>query len=129
MTEQEDPFADLEKTISDATDNESQDEKQPATTTATTPEADTDTMSTQESQPNTDPIEEQAFSFDETKQSAFYAREKTWETFDTTITEIELAAKKRGAKDVSKSEIHDAILSTVDPEAIAEAVIEERRGD
>lgn len=121
MTEQDDPFADLEQTVGGSDD----DQEEP-TTTDTTTEPDATTMSTQETQPDTDPIEEQAFDFDETKQSAFYAREMTWDEFDTKMTEIELKAKQRGAKNVSKSEIHDAILREIDAENIAEAVAEER---
>jgi hypothetical protein len=119
MTEEEDPFADLEETVSQ------DDESEPDATTTDS------TMSTQQSntdaQEPTDPLEAPAFDYDDdVDQSSFYARSETWDAFDTTLTKIELAAKEQGAKNVTKREIYDAILREVDVEAVAEAVVEER---
>lgn len=126
MTDQDDPFADLEETVSGETADDEEQEPSPQITSATS-DTDPSATSTEDVQPDADPIEERAFEFDETRQSAFYVREATWDEFDTLMTEIELEAKKRGAKNVSKSEIHDAILRNLDVEEIAKAVVDERR--
>lgn len=126
MTDQDDPFADLEDTVSgDSNDTEEQEQSAPESSAAG--DTDPSATSTVDAESDTDPIETRAFEFDETRQSAFYVREATWDEFDTLMTEIELAAKKRGAKNVTKSEIHDAILRNIDAEEIAEAVVDERQ--
>lgn len=145
MTEADDPFADLESSVEDS---EQQDSGESTDDVGQAAENTPDTQQTPSNQQGnqsevasrsvekggrettagtSDPLNRRAFEFDQAKQSAIYARRSTWDEFDTTMTEIELAAKQQGAKEVTKSEIHDAILRTIDPEEIAEYVVKARR--
>ncbi|WP_424005773.1 hypothetical protein ACOZ4I_20175 (plasmid) [Haloarcula salina] len=70
-----------------------------------------------------------AFSFDQSKQEAIYAREETIEAFEDALDfEVKRALRDEGVRDVPKRELHDALLrlGTEQPDRLADLVLEAR---
>lgn len=126
MTDSDDPFADLEGDLDDGSSNSS-DDASPVEERDLTEEAPNDHhLHKQPSERLDDP----AFSFDATKQDPLYVRPETWEAFNDTLLEVELALRDYEIRDVPKRELHDAALQvlTGHKDELVEAVVAARRG-
>lgn len=120
-------FDDLADAASEQDDNDEDDD---ATHESHTSETDTtDTLET-ETEHDTDSLDQPAFSFDESKQDAIYATEKTLNEFEDTLDfEVKRILRDDGIRDVPKREYHEALLQLAieEPNRLAELVKENRK--
>jgi hypothetical protein len=123
MSDEDDPFADLDAMG-----------EQASSETADTTEADetadpVEPTSTVDEVSAADPYDEPGFAFDETTQRPLYAREDTWEAFeDVCDFDAKRLLRDDGLKNVEGREFHDAALrlAAANPEALAEHVRQAR---
>lgn len=126
MTNTDDPFADLEGDLEDSSAMSS-DDAGPAEEHDPT-EATQSTHHSHDQLPQR--LDDPAFSFNATKQDPLYVRPKTWDAFNDTLLEVELALRDYNIRDVPKRELHDAALQvlTNHSDELVEAVVAARRG-
>ncbi|KAB1193218.1 hypothetical protein GJR96_07070 [Haloferax sp. MBLA0076] len=123
MTDTDDPFADLESGLEN-------DQKSGTSETTEQDESRETAPDVQRPDPIPDSnLSDPAFSFDVTKQDPLYARPESWERFNDTLLEVELALRDCEIRDVPKRELHDAALRvlTNHTDEFVEAVVDERR--
>ncbi|MFC6976558.1 hypothetical protein ACFQL1_23165 [Halomicroarcula sp. GCM10025709] len=96
-------FDDLNDAL-DEQDNDDTDSSSDSTQSDTT-ETTTSTATSTETEPSGGP----AFSFDDTKQDAIYARPSSLDELGDALAELDLELRNRGLRDVPKREKHDAL--------------------
>lgn len=125
MRDATDPFADLESDLEESAANHSED-------VGTTEEHDSseEAQGTHHSLDQPQSLDEPAFPFDATKQDPLYARPETWDAFNDTLLEVELALRDYDIRDVPKRELHDAALQvlTNHSDELKETMVAARRG-
>ena len=115
----DDPFADLGKTLEDEPDDE-----EPATDEGSEASRAEESPS-QEPVERQDPMTDSAFSYEEAKQRPFYAREETIEDFDSWLKyELERELNQQGYQNIVVREMTDALLRTVVEEDLVDEVAE-----
>ena len=125
MTDTDDPFADLEGDLEEDSPAHSDDASLAEKRDFTEELPNGHRVHDQPSERLDDP----AFSFDATKQDPLYVRPETWDEFNDTLLEVELALRNYGIRDVPKRELHDAALQvlTNHSDELMEAVVAARR--
>lgn len=104
MTDTDDPFADLENGLDGSQESDGSETMKQGESSETASDI-------QQPYPQSDrDLSDPAFSFDVTKQDPLYARPETWQRFDDTLLEVELALRDCEIRDVPKRELHDAAL-------------------
>lgn len=125
MTDADDPFADLEAEL----EGESPDPA--ANPQMTSQDGTTDNSRSDRQSPDhpSQDLNAPAFSFGGTKQDALYARPATWDVFNDTLLEVELALRDNEVRDVPKRELHDAALRVLanHRDELVEAVVAARQ--
>jgi hypothetical protein len=121
MTESTDPFGDLDESLADDPDEDSQGATTEATTDmhAETPETTTD-----------DPQNRPAFPFDQATQDALYARKEAWQAFEDTLDfDVKRELRDRGYENIEGRELHDAALRVLarHAEEVADEVERQRK--
>ncbi|MGN8216315.1 hypothetical protein [Halococcus salifodinae] len=112
---EDDPFADLGKTLEDESDGqENAAGPQEPTTTPSDSTARADDESGVGQGENPDPMKDVAFTYEAANQRPFYAREETIEDFDAWLNyELERELNNRGYRNIVVREMTDALLRTV----------------
>lgn len=125
MTDADDPFADLEADL----EGESPDPTANPQMTSQDGRADNSRSDQQSPEHRAQDLNIPAFSFDDTKQDALYARQATWDVFNDTLLEIELALRDYEIRDVPKRELHDAALRVLadHTDELVEAIVAARQ--
>lgn len=131
------PFDDLEsddegdKSETDATPTDRQEEPQPSPASEDTDVAVSDSEPIREEPTETDPADAgPAFEYSEVRQKPVYARDETWNEFEKTFrTTIAPKLAESGVVDEETREAHDALvkLAIEKPERVAEIMLEARR--
>lgn len=132
------PFGDLDKAV--ARDADDAPEQNTSETDAAPDDETGDEGGSYPTQPDSDPDrggtaggavpDDPAFSFDEVRQQAMYARPEAWNALEDSLDlEVQRALREAGVRDVPKRELHDAALRVAarHPEAIVEALLDARR--
>ena len=93
--------------LNDALDE--QDNDNSGSTSDTTQSDTTETTTSTPASAETEPSGGPAFSFDDTKQDAIYARPSSLDQLGDALAELDLELRNRGLRDVPKREKHDAL--------------------
>jgi hypothetical protein len=125
MANEDDPFADLGKTLND-------DPEAPDDTPTADDEAETQSSDTPDEQPDDqneepsearDPLTDPAFSYETASQRPFYARPETIDDFDAWLNyELERDLSERGYQNIVVREMTDALLRTVVEEDMIDSI-------
>jgi len=124
---EDDPFADLGKTLEDESNGE-ENAAVPQESTSTRPDstAGTDDKSGAEQSEDSDPVKDVAFTYEAANQRPFYAREGTIEDFDAWLNyELERELDNRGYRNIVVREMTDALLRTVVEEELIDEIAEQ----
>jgi hypothetical protein len=128
MTDADDPFGDLDDSLGEepgADASEAEEDSEPPADTQTTMETE------QHHSSHNDKKDRPAFPFDQTKQSAIYARNDAWQAFEDALDfDAKRELRDRGHENIEGRELHEATLlvAAENPELIADKV-EELRND
>jgi len=126
MTDETDPFGDLDDSLADEPNEAGDDE--PESPSERSVGSSSTSRTTSETQ-HRDPQERPAFPFDAVKQSALYARDETWEEFEAAMNyEAERSLHEDDYSSIEGRELHEATLlvAAENPELVAEKVRELR---
>ena len=124
---EDDPFADLGRTLEDEPDgSENAAVPQESTTTPSDSTAGAGDESGVEQGEKPDPITDVAFTYEATNQRPFYAREGAIEDFDAWLNyELERELSNRGYRNIVVREMTDALLRTVVEEDLIDEIAEQ----